>query len=143
MDNSLELSEGFIFGKVKTSGIALQIFTRLDQNRDGRVCLGDLAPFRIRLLKGLAPTPSSDLEIIATAAAQRFQTLTTTDYLDYEQLLTLFKDRLPKPLPLRRMIAEAGVLTLLEALGGDATKPIKERRITEEMWVKAALELSV
>jgi len=141
MEHSLDLSDGVLFGRVKTSGLALQIFTRLDQNKDGRVCLADLGSTRQRLLKGLAPTPSTDPVIIETAASQRFQSLTPSDYLDYNQLLVLMKERLPKPIPLRGMIAEAGVLTLLEALAGESNLPIRERRITEEMWIRAALEL--
>ena len=70
----------------------------------------------MRLRNGLAPTPSADPELIVLAASQRFYALTETDDLDYFKLLDLLKNKLPKALPLRSLIAEAGVLTLLEAI---------------------------
>ncbi len=141
LDVSLGVAEGERFKKSKVSGLALQLFTRMDENRDGLVGLEDLLSFRTRLRKAFAPTHSLRPEIVSEAAQKRFRSMCTSESLDFKTLLQQIKNRLAITLPFRGLIAQTSALLLLETSTNMKEIPIRKRLITEEEWINTAIEL--
>ena len=112
-DTTLEVARGERFRKQKIRGLALKLFTRLDGNRDGLICIKDLRAQLDRIRKVFAPAIVQDNTQITLAAQRRFKEISSDEILDYPKLREHIRGRLPFSLPFRGLIAQTASLILM------------------------------
>ena len=120
------------------------VFSFLDDNKDGQLSLSDVCVLEKRILFWLAPTQNKDLLSIERSSHHRFCSISSqSPSLTYDRLFAHFKQRAPKYLPFRNLIASLLSLQLLELMSHTQSTPTRSRIIDEHSWTQFALSLSL
>ena len=143
MKITLGVASGERLQRHKVQGMALQLFSKLDSNRDGLICHLDIKAARPRLRKAMAPTSSQDLQTVSEAARRRFREISPRRKMEFQDLQGFLLKKLPVSLPFRKLISQTGALLALEVVSPEFGEDLRSRTISEDQWIDAALELSL